>query len=276
MLERLGEHLLAAARVAVAGAPAPPQASSSPSKAVMCLRYPGVCGSPEGGRSRPCAGSLLPRLDAPGSGAPRRRGLGPQHGGRDGRGRVRGRRRTRSTRCSRSCARARARVGVAGSRSPTRSPRGSPASPSADARTVGGRPWRPPPHHFASSGSTCSWGACSSRTSSSTIRRRPRSCARGWRRARTRCAWSTTRSRSARACWSASRPASTRSSCAASSRRSRARWRPRSPTRRGWWPSSSGRRSTRSSGPRPACSAKELARLFGDESTAAVQHRCRR
>ena len=68
---------------------------------------------------------------------------------------------------------------------------------------------------------------------------------------------------------------STRSSCAASSRRSRARSRPRSRTRHAWWRSSSERRSTRSSGPRTGALAKELPRLFGDESTSAVQHRLR-
>ena len=91
----------------------------------------------------------------------------------------------------------------------------------------------------------------------------------------TRRASSWTRSRSARGCWSASRARSTPSSSATSSRRSRARWRPRSPTRRGSWPSSSAPRSTRSSAPENGHLAKELARLFGEGSSTAVQHQLR-
>ena len=96
-----------------------------------------------------------------------------------------------------------------------------------------------------------------------------------WRRARTRRGSSWTRSRSAPGCWSASRARSTPSSSATSSRRSPARSRPRSPTRRASSRSSSGPRSTRSSGAEDGHLAKELKRLFGDDSTAAVQHQLR-
>ena len=68
---------------------------------------------------------------------------------------------------------------------------------------------------------------------------------------------------------------STRSSCATSSRRSRARWRPRSPTRRASWPSSSAAKVDEVFGAENGHLAKELPRLFGDGSSAAVQHQLR-
>ena len=140
--------------LAEGGAAAPPQASSSTSKAVIALPYRHGHDAPAGRRTRACAGSLLPRLDAPGGGAPGRRGVGAQHA-----------RRARSRPCSRARPRrsrdARVRARRAGARRRRRrveetrgAPRGpATASTSDSRRTVAGR-WRPP-HHFANRACTC-------------------------------------------------------------------------------------------------------------------------
>ena len=83
------------------------------------------------------------------------------------------------------------------------------------------------------------------------------------------------RSRSARACSSASRRRSTPSSSATSSRRSRARWRAAFTDKARVVAEFFGAKVDEVFGAEDGHLAKELQRLFGDGSTAAVQHQLR-
>ena len=118
------------------GASAPPQASSSPSRAVIGLRYLGAGRRPQGDRSRARAGRLLPRFDAAGGGVAGRLRLCPQSRrrlggvrvrGPGGSGRLDGRVRAPRTRATPPCAISRSSSRI--SRDVPASSRGSPNPP---------------------------------------------------------------------------------------------------------------------------------------------------